>query len=89
MALYNFKKIMVVPTAKVRFSRRVYLLTGRYFTRFMCQVWGEKIFKKGEGTIVGRKHVSSSRLQLLVKDFNVVNALVSWFYSHVAVVQNS
>lgn len=64
MALYNFKKIMVVPTAKVRFIRRVDFLTERYFTRFICQVWGENIFKKGEGILVGRKHVSSSSLQL-------------------------
>lgn len=36
MALYNFKKIMVVPTAKVRSFLRFSVLKCPYFSRVLC-----------------------------------------------------
>lgn len=58
MALYNFKKIMVVPTAKVSFVRPVQLWNGRCFMCVVTPLWeaaraGRK--KHGEHVLSGVK----------------------------------
>lgn len=96
MALYNFKKIMVVPTAKVRFVRRINVLDWTLFHPvYLSSLRAEYTLRNAKESSQEGKHVSSSRLGLyeinveyksetmngcVINYFNVVDILVLRFY---------
>lgn len=49
------RRLWWFPPQRYDFSDVSLFLIEQSFIRFICQVLGKKIFKKGEGTIVGRK----------------------------------